>query len=205
MPKSWGFAGSSQVLQGIAGPLQELGDKQAVAETELALARLSIEEGHAADAEAVLRKCKEQFHQVGQADDELAASVILMQAFLGQGKFVEATQEKQANHAVAVKSTNLLNRLQFDLVSARAELASGHFESSRATLERTLQSARAHHLLGVELETRLSLVELKKKLNQSAGAKADLVALEKIARDRGFGLVASKAQSAGNDDEKRSQ
>src|SRR5580698_4490183 len=184
---------------------KEIGDKQAVAETELALARLSIEEGHAADAETVIRKCIEQFHQDGQADDELAASVTLIQALLGQNKFVEADKEKQASQALAAKSTNLLNRLQFDLVSARTELASGHTESSRAQLERTLQSAQAHHLLGVELETRLTLAELKNKLGQSAGAHADLVAVEKVAHERGFGLIASKAQSVRNDDEKRSQ
>jgi len=184
---------------------KEIGEKQTVAETELALARLSLEEGHAADAETVIRKCEEQFHQDGQADDELAASVSLLEALLGQGKFVEATQEKQARQALAAKNTNLFNRLQFDLVSARAELASGQVESSRAQLKRTLESAQAHHLLGIELETRLARAELKEKLDQSAAAQADLVALEKVAHDKGFGLIASKAQSARNHDEKRSQ
>jgi eukaryotic-like serine/threonine-protein kinase len=184
---------------------KELGDKQSVAETELALARLSLEEGHAADAETVIRKCEEQFHQDGQADDELAASVSLLQALLGQGKFVEATKEKQARQARAAKNTNLLNRLQFDLVSARVELATGHIESSRVQLERTLQSARAHHLFGIELETRLARAELKQKLDQSARTQADLVALEKVALDKGFGLIASKARSLRNNDGKRSQ
>jgi DNA-binding winged helix-turn-helix (wHTH) protein/tetratricopeptide (TPR) repeat protein len=183
---------------------KELGDKQAVAETELALARLSIEEGHAADAETVIRKCKEQFHQDGQSDDELAAGITLMQALLGQGKFVEAGKERQASQTLAAKSTNLLNRLQFDLVSARVELASGNIESSRTQLERTLQSAQAHHLLGVELETRLTLAELKKRAGESTAAEADLVALTKIADDKGFGLMVSKARSVRNGGEKRS-
>ncbi|MFZ0954917.1 MAG: tetratricopeptide repeat protein [Candidatus Sulfotelmatobacter sp.] len=181
---------------------KQTGEKQTVAETELALARLSLEEGHAADAETVIRKCKEQFHQDGQADDELAASTTLMEGLMGQGKFGEAVEERQANQALAAKSTNQLNRLQFDLVSARVELASGHPDSSRAQLERTLQGARAHHLLGTELETRLALAELKKKLGQSAGAQADLVALQKAAHDKGFGLIASKALSALNGDAK---
>ena len=65
--------------------LQRVGDKQSVAETELALARLSLEEGHAAEAETVIRKCKEQFHQEGQADDELAASRHLDAGAAGRG------------------------------------------------------------------------------------------------------------------------
>jgi tetratricopeptide (TPR) repeat protein len=184
---------------------KQTGEKQTVAETELALARLSIEEGHAADSETVIRKCKEQFHQDGQADDELAASINLIEGLLGEGKFVEATKEEQASQTLAAKSTNQFNRLQFDLVSARVELASGHLDSSRAQLERTLQSAHAHHLLGVELETRLALAELKRKLGQSTGAQADFVALQKVAHDKGFGLIASQALSARNDGTKRSK
>jgi ATP/maltotriose-dependent transcriptional regulator MalT len=182
---------------------KELGEKQTVAETELALARLSIAEGHAADAETVIRKCKEQFHQDGQADDELATDVVLIDALVKQGNSVEAANEKQANLALAAKSTNQFNRLQFDLVSARVELALGHPDASRAELERTLQSARAHHLMGVELDTRLALAELKKKQGQSVGAQADLVALEKFAHDKEFGLVASKALSIRTGGEKK--
>ena len=177
---------------------KETGDKQNVAETELALARLSIEEGHAADAETVIRKCKEQFHQDGQADDELAASIILIEGLLGQGKSVEAAKEAQATHALAAKSTNQLNRLQFDLVAARVELAIGHLAVARPQLQRTVDSAHAHLLLGIELETRLMLAELKQKLGQRVEAQADLVALEKLARGKGFGLIAGKALSARN-------
>jgi tetratricopeptide (TPR) repeat protein len=39
------------------------GQKQTTPETLTALARISIEEGHAADATISLRECKEQFHQ----------------------------------------------------------------------------------------------------------------------------------------------
>jgi tetratricopeptide (TPR) repeat protein len=183
---------------------KQLGEKQSVAETELALARLSLEEGHAADAETVIRKCKEQFHQDGQADDELAASVTLMEGLLDEGKPVEAAKEEQASRALAAKSTNQLNRLQFDLVSARVELAIGHMAAARPKLQRTLDSARAHLLLGIELETRLTLAELKRKLGQGVEAQADLVALEKLARSKGFGLIAAKALSVRNNEEKKS-
>ena len=184
---------------------KQLGEKQSVAETELALARLSLEEGHAADAETVIRKCKEQFHQDGQADDELAGSVILMEGLLDEGKPVEAANEEQASRALAAKSTNQLNRLMFDLVSARVELAIGHLAAARPKLQRTLETARAHHLLEIELETQLTFAELKQKLGQRVEGQADLVALEKHARDNGFGLIASKSASVRNSDEKRLQ
>jgi tetratricopeptide (TPR) repeat protein len=184
---------------------KQTGEKETVAETELSLARLSLEEGHALEAETVVRKCKEQFNQDQDADDELSASTVLMDDLVGEAKYGDAAKESAAGKPLATKSANQLIRIQFDLASARVELAFGHLESSRAQLGRTLQRAHAHHLLGIELETRLALAGLKKKLGQSVEAQTDLVALEKVAHDKGFGLIASKAQSVRNNGEKRSQ
>ena len=107
-------------------------------------------------------------------------------------------KKEKTNQALAAKSTNQLFRLQFDLVSARVQLANGDAASAEYVLQRTLRSARAHHLVGVELEAQLALAELKKKLGQTVEAQADLVALEKLARGKGFGLIAGKALSARN-------
>jgi hypothetical protein len=87
--------------------------------------------------------------------------------------------------ALAAKSTKKLNRIQFDLVSARVELVIGHLAASRLQLQRILDSARAHHRLGVELEARLALAELKRKLGKKVETQADLLALEKLARGTG--------------------
>jgi len=59
-----------------------------------------------------------------------------------------------------------IKRLRFDLVPARVELAIGHLTELRPQLQSTPERARAHHFLAVELEARLALAELKKKLGQ---------------------------------------
>ena len=177
---------------------KQTGELQLAAETELSLSRLAIEEGHAADAETVIRKCNEQFHHENQSDDELDSSIALMEALLRESKSATAEKERKDNQALAAKSVNQLLRLQFDLVSARAHLATGDVTSASMLLQRTLRSARAGHLLGIDLETQLALAELKKKLGQRVEAQADLVALEKLARGKGFGLIAGKALSARN-------
>ncbi len=174
---------------------KEAGDKQSVAESELSLARLSLEEGHGAEAETVIRKCKEQFNQDHQPDDELSASAILIDALLAQTKSGDAMSEVAAGKPLAEKSANQLTRFQFELASARAELAVGHFDSARSQLERILQSARERHLLGLELETRLTLAQLKAKSGQGPAGHSDLVALEKAAQSKGYGLIASKARA----------
>jgi DNA-binding winged helix-turn-helix (wHTH) protein/tetratricopeptide (TPR) repeat protein len=177
---------------------KQTGELQYAAETELSLARLAIEEGRAADAEAVIRKCHEQFHREHQSDDELDSIVGLMETLLGEGNFAAAEKEREGSHALAAKTINQLLRLQFDEASARVHLANGDTASANTLLQHTLRSARAHHLVGIELKTQLALAEMKKKVGESAEAQADLVALEKLARGKGFGLIAGKALSARN-------
>jgi hypothetical protein len=177
---------------------KQTGAKQAAAETELALAHLAIEEGHAADAETVIRKCEEQFHQDQEADDELAASIVLIDALLSESKLSEAESEARQARSLAIKSANTLLHLQFEMMSARAQGLSGHFPSAGADLERTLQSAHSHQLLELEFETRLAVTELKNRSGQSAAARAESLTLENAARKNGFGLIASKALSFRN-------
>lgn len=177
---------------------KQTGEKQTAAETELALARLAIEEGHAADAETVIRKCKEQFHQDQQADDELAASIVLMNTLLAESKVSEAGIEVGEAKSLADKSANTILYLQFEMMSARVEGVAGHFPAASADLEKTLKSAHSHQLLGLELETRLAVAELKNRSGQSAAARAESLSLENAARKNGFGLIASRALSFRN-------
>jgi DNA-binding winged helix-turn-helix (wHTH) protein/tetratricopeptide (TPR) repeat protein len=177
---------------------KEIGDKQAVAETELALARLSIEQGNAANAETVIRKGKEQFHQELQADDELAASIVLIDALLAESKLPEAESEAGQARSLADKSANTLFHLQFEIMSARVQGLAGQFPLAIARLEKTLQSAHSHELFGIELETRLAMAELTNKRGQPDAARAELLTLENAASRNGFGLIASKARSLRN-------
>jgi tetratricopeptide (TPR) repeat protein len=183
---------------------RQTGEKQGIAETELALALLSLEEGHPGDAENVIRRCKEQFHQDHTADDELSAGIALMDVLVAEGKYGQAAIEEVAQKRLATSSTNQLILFQLDLSSGRIDLASGNLASSRLQLEHTLENAKTHHLLGLELEARLALVDLQKKSGQGSAARTSLVAVEKLARNRGFGLIATKAQSLDGEAKKKS-
>ena len=174
---------------------KQVGEKQLAEETQLALAQLSIEEGHPADAEAAVRKCKEQFHQEQQADDELTADVVLIQALLAQNKHADAQKEVESGQSLATNSQNSLLRLQFALISSRVALTSEHPASSRRPLEQVVQEARRHGFLGVDLEAQLALAQLAGR-TEPAAAQKKLVSLEKEAHAKGFGLIARKAASA---------
>jgi len=177
---------------------KQIGEKQLASETQVALARVSIEEGHAADAEKTAREYKQQFHQDQQADDELRASGILVESLLAQVKVSDAQQEAASASSLAAKSQNLLFRIEFQLASARALLAGEHPREARPQIERALHDARAHGLIGAELEARLALAELAKKTQQNAVAQSQLSSLEESARARGFGLILRHATAMRN-------
>jgi DNA-binding winged helix-turn-helix (wHTH) protein/tetratricopeptide (TPR) repeat protein len=65
---------------------EEIGEKQSILQTRTALARLAIEEGHAADGEGDARQCISELHQLQFADDELEAGLVLVSALLTQSK-----------------------------------------------------------------------------------------------------------------------
>jgi DNA-binding winged helix-turn-helix (wHTH) protein/tetratricopeptide (TPR) repeat protein len=172
---------------------KQLGEKQAAAESEVAIAQVAIEEHAAADAEQVLRRCHEQFHQEQQADDELAASTELIYALLAQGKQADAQQEAQRSGALEKSSQNVLARLQFSLATARVALASEHPASAHEALEKVLREAHEKGYVGVELEARLALAELEQKTGRATAAQTQFAAVRAAARSRGFGRIASKA------------
>ncbi len=177
----------------------QTGEKLTAAESEVSLAQLSIEEGRAIEAEMAARKCRDQFHQEQQADDELGATTVLVGALLAQAKQAEAAKEVEAASQLAAKSQNILVRLQFDLVSARVTLASDKPEPAVIHLRRTLAEAHKHGYVGVEFDASLALAELELKSGQVAAGRWQLKALEKSARSRGFGLIARKAAAARTD------
>ena len=174
----------------------QAGEKLTGAESEVSLAQLSIEEGHASEAEVAARKARDQFHQEQQADDELGATTVLVGALLAQGKQAEAVKEVESAAQLAAKSQNTMVRLQFDLVSARVALASDKPESAGARLRQTLAEARKHGYVGIEFDASLALAELELKSGRFVAARAQLSALEKSARSKGFGLIAGKAAAA---------
>lgn len=174
----------------------ESGELQAAGESRVALAGLSIEEGRAADAESELRKRKDQFHQERETDDELIATVTLVQALQSEGKLADANGEVASAQPLVAKSQNALVRLQFEIASARLLLVSDHPESSRALLIEALKQTRAHGFVGMEYEARLSLAELDKKSGHAAEAKTALNSLAAAAQRKRYGLIARKASAA---------
>ena len=177
----------------------QAGEKQSATESRVSLAKLAIEEGQASDAEGSVRECKEQFHSEQQADDELSASITLIDALLAQDKHVEAQKEMEAAQQLNNKSQNRFLRLQFELASGRVFLASDHPDASRPLFQRVASDAHRYGFVGVELEDELALAELANKTKHVAQAQTQLHALQRSASSKGFGLIARKALQESSD------
>ena len=171
----------------------QAGEKQSAAESRVSLAKLAIEEGHYSDAEVSARSSQQQFHQEQQTDDELSASIVLIDALLAQGKQGEAQKEMEAAQGIGKQSQNRLLRTQFELVSGRVLLKSEHPESASSLLQGVNRDSKHDGFVGLEFAAELALAELANKTKHGAQAQIQLHALQKSATSKGFGLIARKA------------
>jgi tetratricopeptide (TPR) repeat protein len=176
----------------------QAGEKQSAAESRVSLARLTIEEGHASDAETSARSSEQQFHQEQQADDELSASIVLIEALLAQGKQAEAQKEMEAAQQLQGKSQNQYLRLQFELASGRVLEASDHPDASRPLFQRVAGDSHRYGFVGLQFADDLALAEFANRTKDGSQAQMEFRALQKSASSKGFGLIARKAFQEGS-------
>ncbi len=93
---------------------------------------------------------------------------------------------------LADDTQNLLARLQHHLTYARVLLASDQPQQAGPVLSKVLQEAHQHTLLGTEFETMLLQANLEQRLSHKAVATQQLATLERLARSKGFELIARK-------------
>ncbi len=160
--------------------------------TRLTLARLALEKGQAAEAEqsarAALDLLKDQAPNVNASAYDLLAQV-----YLAGRKIPEARDAIE--HALTVPGQVVLARLSFAITAARA-----HESRSRADaikqLQATVDEATKTGYLRLALEARLRLAEMEIRAGRRDLGRAHLVSLKTEAAQRGFALIARKAQAA---------
>jgi tetratricopeptide (TPR) repeat protein len=166
------------------------------AESNVAIAKLSIEQGQAVEAEALVRDARDIFRKKKWAGDEIWADSVLAMALLAEGKPGEAA--KEIDSVTAEKLQNEEVRLEFALATAFVRAASGKPADQSAAIKvlgATLGEATKHGFVGYQLEARLALGEIEMQSGRP-GASAHLGQLQRDASAKGFELVARKAASA---------
>lgn len=175
---------------------KEIGEKGNAAESRLALAAITLEEDHAAEAEAAARAAAEEFRREKAPDLEASALTLVARCLLVRGEQAEASETIDNAVALAEKSGRLDARLAAKITAARVRAARGAPAEALKLLEDVLADARKAGLVGLQLEARLALAETRVSSGMAAAGRTHLAALEADARATGFGLIARKAAAA---------
>lgn len=178
---------------------QKLGEP--LGESQVALAQLSIEEGHPEQAEPLLRPAIADFEKEKEDPGATEAYIVLSRALSRQGKLEEAAKAIQHAGQLARNSPDPALTLPVAIEKARIESAeAGQGAKGRAAQESALQqlrsavgSARKLGYYTIECEARLVLGEVESKVNPVLG-RSQLETLKEEAHERGLELVARKAQ-----------
>jgi DNA-binding winged helix-turn-helix (wHTH) protein/tetratricopeptide (TPR) repeat protein len=183
---------------------QKLGEKESMAESQMALARIFLEEGRGAEAEPILRQAAGEFQAHKVPDLEAKAHALLARALLEQGKLQEANEARQRALTLAAKSQDPYLRISIAIAAARVRAAAAVHGSSipaasdvaTRKLRAAMQQARKYGFFGLELESRLVLAEIESDPARRHSRDEQLTLLEADARQRGYGLIARKAAAA---------
>jgi len=173
----------------------ELGEKDNITATRVAIAELAIEEGHPGAAERPARDARDEFQRTHRGDDQITATAVLAGALLAGGRNDDAFQEVTKTAPMAGKSQNLSAQLGFAVARSRSEAASGKIGAAKTILKEALAKATRSGYVGDQLECRLTLEEIELKSGKSATSRARLEQLQKEAKEKGFDLIARKASA----------
>ena len=182
----------------------EIGEKQAVAETRIQVARLAIDEDHAAEAAGDLRSIEQQSHRDAQPDDELQAGLMLTRALMsssgpanahdGNAQLHAAMNELEALSPLAHSTQNRLLAIRYIYMLALAQGRAGDSRASALGLADALKQAHAHKFTLFEQEILISVAKLEEHSGLSA-ASSNLAALQSSARSKGLYLLAQYART----------
>jgi DNA-binding winged helix-turn-helix (wHTH) protein/tetratricopeptide (TPR) repeat protein len=171
----------------------EVGEKQAIEETNIQLARLAIEQGHAPDVTDGLRKIQQRSRLEHQEDDELTAGLMLTRALLAQSKAEDAKTEIAGLRTLADATQNRLLGLRFGYTLALVQSQTGDLRASRSGLMQVVTQAEAHGFGLFKQEVLIALAKLEMQSSRDPSSRARLAYLQKGTEKKGLFLLARNA------------
>lgn len=188
------FAGARSQFEQTVAMRQKIGASELLAETQVELAQLSIEEGHPDQAESVLRTAISTFEKEKGDPDAASGYTHLSRALLMQGRLDES--RTAAENAVRKSTTSSDPSLVMPAQIQRARVAIAAGVGTGSAVEElrsiTLKAKKLGYYV-LECEARIALGEAQMKTNPSI-AKSQLTAVASDTRARGLELLARHAE-----------
>ena len=179
---------------------QKIGAADLVAESQLELADLDIEENHPEQAEGLIRTALSEFEKEKSDPDSSSAYTLLSRALLMQGKFDEANKTSLRAAELSLTSSDPALKLPAAIEQARVQAAnpasrSAHSATAFEQLHSTISTAKRLGYYQIECQARLALGEMELKFNSSLGRK-HLTDLAAETRSHSLELLARQAERA---------
>jgi hypothetical protein len=174
----------------------QLGDKVAVAQTQLGLAAIARAQARIADAETLGREAEEALRTANANDLAALAQSFLVEALLDQGKGAEAQKMSGLVSTASARTQDRHVRFSAARAVGRLRASSGRPEEVIAavrSLEQTWAEAAQVGFLADEFETILALANIEASAGRRAEARSRLVSLARRAEEKGYGAIARRA------------
>jgi hypothetical protein len=174
----------------------ELGEKGGIADSQLALANISLLLGSPDDGERLARMAVEQFRVEHRTDDEASAMTVLARSYLARSRYSDAREAVSGAEQLLDNSSNSTLRLSAAITSASIRSAFGDASSAMRDLEATIREARKAGLVGLELEAGLALGQIEIQSGQVESGRVRLTFVETEARRKQYKYIADRAAAA---------
>ena len=163
-----------------------------VADSELLLARVRLEEGNAEEAGQLAQSASREFASADRKADQAGAEAAIAEAMLLLGRRDDAEKTVQSARALLGDAATADARVPVLLADARVERAFGRSPKARSEVEAANRLARNLAWKNLLLETRLAAAEVETAA-RSTSAAPDAVSLASDARSLGFERIARRA------------
>jgi DNA-binding winged helix-turn-helix (wHTH) protein/tetratricopeptide (TPR) repeat protein len=189
--------GARSQFQEALATLQKMGALELAAGCQSELAALALEEGHADQAESLIRAALNEFEKEKSDPNSSSAYLLFSRALLLQGKVNEARVAAQRAADLSLTSSDPALKLPAEIQQARVEMA-GNAENQGMAMRRlhsVIATAKRLGYYNFECDARLALGQLELKMNSALGHK-QLNALASETRGHGYELIARHAEDA---------
>ncbi len=173
-----------------------ISDENNTAVSQLQIGQIALEQKKFSEAEPLTRQATATFEKLKAGQSAAVSNALLAQILLEVGKTADASAAAQ--HAVSWSQQGADRGPKFvaSMMEAKTRAADGDPTGAIKTLQTVLTETSKGGYLPYEFEIRLALGTIEIRSGRIPAGRAQLEALEKEARSKGFLRIARKAKEA---------
>lgn len=175
---------------------KEHGSVRELFDSRIRMADISLEQGQPSDAEIGVRQALKEYAAQDEPSARVEADVVLARSFIAQGKLSQAEEVVSNDRRLMAQSEDWISRVSLNILNSQLLIATGNPQQAINLLQPCLEKSQKSGFGRLEFEARLALGEAEVKGGNGTVGRAELRALEREAKAKGFGLIAQKAASA---------